>query len=171
MCVAHSLGNVKIIESDNGKIKEWQYSTEKALIILILIALLEILGIINFYPLFRVKKCFYIHYLGCSSRSFGWNGSGSYFHPCFANGQTRHRVFKWLVQAHTAGGSGGTWIQDSGSLNSHSAHFPAIRQKLLLWYKWLTHDFEWKVKEKQKLAGVWSQLWSKALINAACNKI
>lgn len=32
MCVVHSLGNAKITESDNGKKKEQQHSTEKAFV-------------------------------------------------------------------------------------------------------------------------------------------
>lgn len=47
---------MKIIESGNGKIEERQRSTEKELFILIVLVLLEILLIINFNPLFRVKK-------------------------------------------------------------------------------------------------------------------
>lgn len=70
MRVAHSLENVKIIESGNGKKEEGQHYTEKALFMLLSPVLLEILLIMNFYPFFKAKKCFYIHYLGCSLRLF-----------------------------------------------------------------------------------------------------
>lgn len=58
----------------------------------------------------------------------------------------------------------------SGSRDSHSTHFTALRRKLLLWSKWLKSAF-FRIKRKRKNIGRGvNQLWPKALISADGNK-